>query len=319
MGIVVTRHPRGTDRETMAPTPTGGPGGSVHGRPTARPGQGTWDRCVAMLSGRGWVILVLFLALMVAFSLLPDVFSPHDPEQHNLRARLQEPWSHSGEGLHMLGTDSLGRDLFSRMVAGTRLTLFIAVAATLIGAALGVLFGLLGGFFGGRTDRLLMRLGEAQTAMPMFLVAILLLSLLGPSVGILLVVLPCLVWPIFARVVRAEALRLREETFIEAAIATGCSTATILGRHLLPNVAPRVLVLCVVEIGHVMLSEAGLSFLGVGVQPPDTTWGLLISEGRPLLAVAWWLTILPGVLLGITVLVLNLLGRWWEARSGAAG
>ncbi|MYL03775.1 MAG: ABC transporter permease, partial [Acidimicrobiaceae bacterium] len=173
--------------------------------------------------------------------------------------------------------------------------------------------------FGGRTDRLLMRLGEAQTAMPMFLVAILLLSLLGPSVGILLVVLPCLVWPIFARVVRAEALRLREETFIEASVATGCSTSTILGRHLLPNVAPRILVLCVVEIGHVMLSEAGLSFLGVGVQPPDTTWGLLISEGRPLLAVAWWLTILPGVLLGITVLVLNLLGRYWESRSGAAG
>ena len=182
-----------------------------------------------------------------------------------------------------------------------------------------MLFGLLGGYFGGRTDRLLMRLGEAQTAMPMFLVAILLLSLLGPSVTILIIVLPCLVWPIFARVVRAETLRLREATFIEASVATGCSTTTILGRHLLPNVAPRILVLCVVEIGHVMLSEAGLSFLGVGVQPPDTTWGLLISEGRPLLAVAWWLTILPGVLLGVSVLVLNLLGRYWEARSGASG
>ena len=272
-----------------------------------------------MLGSRGWILLVLFLLLLVAASIVPDVFAPHDHEAQNLRARLLGPGESSPEGLHLLGTDSLGRDLFSRMVVGTRLTLFIAVAATLIGAVVGVLFGLLGGYFGGRTDRLLMRLGEAQTAMPMFLVAILLLSLLGPSVIILLVVLPCLVWPIFARVVRAEALRLREETFIEASIATGCSTTTILGRHLLPNVAPRILVLCVVEIGHVMLSEAGLSFLGVGVQPPDTTWGLLISEGRPLLAVAWWLTILPGVLLGISVLVLNLLGRYWEARSGAAG
>lgn len=278
-----------------------------------------WGRLIVMLGRRGWILLALFLVLLVAASIAPDVFAPHDHDTQNLRARLLGPGESSPEGLHLLGTDSLGRDLFSRMVVGTRLTMFIAVTATLIGAAIGVLFGLLGGYFGGRTDRLLMRLGEAQTAMPMFLVAILLLSLLGPSVGILLVVLPCLVWPIFARVVRAEALRLREETFIEASIATGCSTSTILGRHLLPNVAPRILVLCVVEIGHVMLSEAGLSFLGVGVQPPDTTWGLLISEGRPLLAVAWWLTILPGVLLGITVLVLNLLGRYWEARSGAAG
>jgi len=204
------------------------------------------------------------------------------------------------------------------MVIGTRLTMFIAVSGTLIGAAIGVLFGLLGGYFGGRTDRLLMRLGEAQTrchvpgrhpaAEPARA------QCRDPAGG---AAVPGVA--IFARVVRAEALRLREETFIEASIATGCSTSTILGRHLLPNVAPRILVLCVVEIGHVMLSEAGLSFLGVGVQPPDTTWGLLISEGRPLLAVAWWLTILPGVLLGISVLVLNLLGRYWEARSGAAG
>ena len=278
-----------------------------------------WGRLINMMGSRGWILLVLFLLLLVAASIVPDVFTPHDHDAQNLRARLLEPGDSSPEGQHLLGTDSLGRDLFSRMIIGTRLTLFIAVTATLIGAAVGVLFGLLGGFFGGRTDRLLMRLGEAQTAMPMFLVAILLLSLLGPSVTILIIVLPCLVWPIFARVVRAETLRLREATFIEASVATGCSTTTILGRHLLPNVAPRILVLCVVEIGHVMLSEAGLSFLGVGVQPPDTTWGLLISEGRPLLAVAWWLTILPGVLLGVSVLVLNLLGRYWEARSGASG
>ena len=287
--------------------------------PTRTSEHRVWGRLINLLGSRGWTLLVLFLLLLVAASIVPDLFAPHDHEAQDLRARLLGPGESSPAGLHLLGTDSLGRDLFSRMVVGTRLTMFIAVTATLIGAGIGVLFGLVGGYFGGRTDRLLMRLGEAQTAMPMFLVAILLLSLLGPSVGILLIVLPCLVWPIFARVVRAEALRLREETFIEASVATGCSTSTILGRHLLPNVAPRILVLCVVEIGHVMLSEAGLSFLGVGVQPPDTTWGLLISEGRPLLAVAWWLTILPGVLLGVSVLVLNLLGRYWEARSGAAG
>ena len=305
MGVVVAKHRPGT-------------GAATGTAPAGAPRRRVWGRLIATLGKRGWIALVLFLLVLAAASILPGVFTPHDPELLNLRARLLSPGSSSTEGLHLLGTDTLGRDLFSRMIVGARLTLYIAVVATLIGAGIGVLFGLLGGYFGGRTDRLLMRLGEAQTAMPMFLVAILLLSLLGPSVTILIIVLPCLVWPIFARVVRAEALRLSEETFIEASVATGCSTPTILGRHLLPNVAPRILVLCVIEIGHVMLSEAGLSFLGVGVQPPDTTWGLLISEGRPLLAVSWWLTILPGVLLGITVLVLNLLGRYWEARSGAA-
>ena len=154
--------------------------------------------------------------------------------------------------------------------------------------------------------------------MPMFLVAILLLSLLGPSVTILIIVLPTLVWPIFARVVRAETLQIKQATYIEAAIATGCSTPAVLGRHVLPNVVPRILVLFVVEIGHVMLAEAGLSFLGVGVQPPDITWGLLISDGRPLLTVAWWLTILPGVLLSLTVLSLNILSRRFEQYAGAA-
>ena len=178
-----------------------------------------WGRLVDKLGSRGWILLVLFLLLLVAASIVPDVVAPYDHEAQNLRFRLLGPGESSPEGLHLLGTDSLGRDLFSRMVVGTRLTLFIAITATLIGAGVGVLFGLLGGYFGGRTDRLLMRLGEAQTAMPMFLVAILLLSLLGPSVIILILVLPCLVWPIFARVVRAEALRLREETFIEASIA----------------------------------------------------------------------------------------------------
>ena len=142
-----------------------------------------WGRLIGMLGSRGWILLVLFLVLLVAVSIVPDLFAPHDHETQNLRARLLAPGESSSEGLHLLGTDSLGRDLFSRMVIGTRLTMFIAVSATLIGAAIGVLFGLLGGYFGGRTDRLLMRLGEAQTAMPMFLVAILLLSLLGAQRG----------------------------------------------------------------------------------------------------------------------------------------
>ena len=275
-------------------------------------------RLSAVAAGRGWWVFAAFLALMVAWVVAPDVFAPYDAERLDPRNRLIGPFGDSAVGTHWAGTDSLGVDLFSLMVQGARLTFYIAIVATLLGAGVGVVVGMLAGYFGGVTDRFIMRLGEAQTAMPMFLVAILLLSLLGPSVTILIIVLPTLVWPIFARVVRAETLQIKQATYIEAAVATGCSTPAVLGRHVLPNVVPRILVLFVVEIGHVMLAEAGLSFLGVGVQPPDITWGLLISDGRPLLTVAWWLTILPGVLLSLTVLSLNILSRRFEQYAGAA-
>ena len=268
--------------------------------------------------GHGWWVFAAFLVLMAAWAAVPELFMPFDSDRLNPLRRLLSPLAVSDDGRHLAGTDSLGRDLFSQMIRGTRLTLYIAVVATTIGAAVGVLVGMLAGYFGGLPDRLLMRLGEAQTAMPMFLVAILLLSMLGPSVVILIVVLPTLVWPIFARVVRAETLQVREATYIEAAVATGCTVPAVLFTHVLPNVVPRILVLYVVEIGHVMLAEAGLSFLGVGVQPPDVTWGLLIADGRPLLTVAWWLTILPGVLLGVVVLSLNMLSRRFEQYAGAA-
>lgn len=276
-------------------------------------------RAARAVSSRLWWVCPAFLAVIVLWAVFPGFFKPMDATRMNPRNRLLEPMATSEEGRHYAGTGTLGVDLFSEMVAGARLTLFIAVVATAIGLVIGVAFGMLSGYFQGWLDRLLMRVAEAQTAMPMFLVAILLLSMLGPSVAILIIILPTLVWPIFARVVRAETMKVREANYIEAAVATGCATPTLLLRHVLPNVAPRILVLAVIEIGHVMLAEAGLSFLGVGVQPPDTTWGLLIANGRPLLTVAWWLTILPGVLLGLTVLSLNILARRFETRAGAAG
>ena len=277
------------------------------------------SRLVRVVRGRGWWIFALILLILAAWAIFPEFFMPYDSERLNPRNRLLEPMSESPDGTHIAGTDSLGRDLMSQMIRGTRLTFYIAFVATVIGAVVGVLLGMIAGYFGGLTDRLIMRLGEAQTAMPMFLVAILLLSMLGPSITILVIVLPTLVWPIFARVVRAETLQIKEATYIEAAVATGCSTTTVLFSHVLPNVVPRILVLFVVEVGHVMLAEAGLSFLGVGIQPPDVTWGLLIADGRPLLTVAWWLTILPGILLSVTVLSLNMLSRRFEQFAGAAG
>ncbi|MCI0687160.1 MAG: ABC transporter permease [Sporichthyaceae bacterium] len=277
-----------------------------------------WREALERLARGGLVIWVAFLAVVGVVALAGEQLAPYAPTAQDPVSRLLPPLAETRRGLHLLGTDPLGRDLLSAVIAATRLTLFIGAVATGVGAAIGVSLGMLAGYYGGKVDRLVSRLAEAQTAMPMFLVAIFFLTVLGPTVFNLLVILPTLVWPVFARVVRAETLRLRSSPFIEAAVATGCSDWTILWSHVLANVAPRIAVLAVIEVGHVMLAEAGLSFLGIGVQPPDTTWGLLIARGRPYLAVAWWLAIMPGVVLGLTVLSLNMLSRRFATEAGAA-
>jgi peptide/nickel transport system permease protein len=267
-----------------------------------------------------WSLLIWlgYLLLIAVFAVTGSDLAPYDPTAQNVVSRLSPPWSSSSRGFHWLGTDQLGRDVLSNMIVATRLTLFIGLVSTFAGLVIGVAFGMLAGYYGGGVDRLVMRLTEAQTAMPMFLVAIFFLTVLGPTVLNVMIILPTLIWPAFARLVRAETMRLRNSLFVEAAVASGCTDHGILWYHILPNLASRIVVLTVIELGHVMLAEAGLSFLGVGVQPPATTWGLLIARGRPYLAVAWWLAILPGVMLGLTVLALNMLSRRFATLSGTA-
>lgn len=266
----------------------------------------------------GLIISAGYLLIVALFSLTGHALAPYDPTGQQVLARLLPPLSSSSRGFHWLGTDQLGRDLWSNMIAGARLTLFIGLISNAIGMALGVALGMVAGYYGGALDRLVMRLSEAQTAMPMFLVAIFFLTVLGPSVLNVVIILPSLIWPSFARLVRAETMRLRSALFVEAAVASGATDWSVLWSNILPNVAPRIMVLGVIELGHVMLAEAGLSFLGVGVQPPATTWGLLIARGRAYLAVAWWLAIMPGIMLGLTVLALNMLSRRFAATSGSA-
>lgn len=292
-----------------APTIAGPPPAPALAGVEGPPGTGRWVLWF-------WVAL-LGVFLFAAFT--GDLLAPYDPFDQAPVDRLSPPMTVTERGLHIFGTDPLGRDSFSNIILGTRLTLLVGLLATAIGTVVGTLIGAAAGYYGGWVDRIGMRLAEAQTAMPMFLVAILLLSLLGPSVINLVVVLPALIWPTFARIIRAETLRLRSTAFIEAAQALGCTGWTIMRRHLIPNLAGRIGVLVVVSVGHVMLAEAGLSFLGVGVQPPDITWGLLISLGRQYLAVAWWLTIIPGLFLGLVVLSINMIGRHFERNLGAAG
>jgi peptide/nickel transport system permease protein len=268
----------------------------------------------------GWSLLIWvgFLLVIALFALTGSDLAPYDPTAQQVLARLLPPLSSSTRGFHWLGTDQLGRDLLSSMITGARLTLFIGLVSNLVGMAIGVALGMLAGYYGGGVDRFVMRLSEAQTAMPMFLVAIFFLTVIGPTVLNVVIILPTLIWPAFARVVRAETMRLRGCLFVEAAIASGSTDWNVLWSHILPNMAPRIAVLAVIELGHVMLAEAGLSFLGIGVQPPATTWGLLIARGRAYLAVAWWLAIMPGIMLGLTVLALNMLSRRFATASGSA-
>ena len=278
----------------------------------------SFARSLLRFASWGLIVWIGYLLTVTLFAFTGSELAPHDPTAQQVLARLLPPFSISSRGLHWLGTDQLGRDLLSNMIAGARLTLFIGLISNIIGMAIGVALGMVAGYYGGAVDRFVMRLSEAQTAMPMFLVAIFFLTVLGPTVLNVVIILPTLIWPAFARLVRAETLRLRSALFVEAAIASGSTDWTVLWSNILPNMAPRIMVLAVIELGHVMLAEAGLSFLGVGVQPPSTTWGLLIARGRAYLAVAWWLAIMPGIMLGLTVLALNMLSRRFAAASGSA-
>lgn len=271
---------------------------------------------MARLRGKGWIVWAVILGFMVLCAVVPNVIAPFDHTKQAAADRFMGPLSRTDQGFHVFGTDELGRDVLSKVIAGARLTLFIGVMSTLIGGLVGVTLGMIAGFRGGWVDRIVMRLTEAQTAMPMFLIALLLLSTLGPSVWNLIAILPTYVWPTFARLIRAETLRMRTSPFIEAATALGCRTRTVLWRHLFPNLWPRVAVLSAISVGQVILAEAGLSFIGAGVQRPDITWGLLISAGRKYLSVAWWPTVFPGLFAGLTVFALNGVARHFGESRG---
>ena len=263
-----------------------------------------------------WLASAVTIGVVLIFALTGSLLAPYNAVEQLPEERLLGPWTRGVRGLYAFGTDELGRDVLSRTIQGARLTLFIALMSTLIGALIGVSLGMIAGYRGGRVDRIVMRLTEAQTAMPMFLIALLLLSNLGPSIWNLIAILPTYVWPTFARIIRAETLRLRSTPFVEAAVALGCSTRRILWRHLFPNLVGRVGVLTAISCGQVILAEAGLSFIGAGVQGNDVTWGLLISSGRKYLAVAWWPSVFAGLAVGLTVFSLNGLSRRFTSKEG---
>lgn len=257
----------------------------------------------------GGVGLVLIVILLLVATLAPWI-GLASPTRANLLARMQPPtWTGLfSPGAHPLGTDELGRDVLSRLIFGSRVTLMVSVIAVMLGGVVGVLCGIMAGYFRGWLDPVLMRLVDIQLALPLMLLALLIVAAFGPSVQNLVVVLALTSWIRYARIIRGQVLSLREQEFIQSAHAIGTSTWRIMWRHILPNVMTPALVVATLELARIIIMDAALSFLGLGIQPPDPSWGRMLADGRVYLSTAWWIVTFPGLAILFTVLSVNLLG-----------
>jgi len=257
------------------------------------------------LAGVGALIIALVIVAALAAPWLATV----DPIEQDLSVALTPPfWVGDGSLRHPLGTDHLGRDVYSRLVYGAQISLTISVLAAFLGGAVGVVAGLVAGFRGGRVGAVIMRIVDLNLAFPLILLALAVVALLGANLRNLIIVMAITTWMIYARVVRGLALTLREQEFVQAVRALGAHDARIIARHVLPNVLPPVLVIWTLEVARVILMESALSFLGLGVPPPTPTWGRMLAEGRDYLTVAGWISIFPGLAIMVTVLGINFLG-----------
>ncbi|CAH1651193.1 Dipeptide transport system permease protein DppC [Hyphomicrobiales bacterium] len=266
----------------------------------------------ALVQSRGGLFGLVILVVLVAGALLAPTLGLPDPVRGDLKARMAPPtWTGLfAPGAHPLGTDQLGRDILSRIVYGSRITLTIGAYAVVLGGLVGVMLGIVAGYCGGITDRLLMRLVDIQLAIPLMLLALLVVAALGPSLTNLVIVLALTSWIRYARIIRGQVLALREREFVQSARTIGASTAQIMLRHILPNVMTPALVVATLELARIIIMDAALSFLGLGVQPPAASWGRMLAEGRVYISTAWWVVTFPGLAIMLTVLSVNLLGDW---------
>ncbi len=266
----------------------------------------------ALLSSRAGLFGLVLIAVFVALALLAPVLGLPDPVRSNLRARMLAPtWTGLfSPGPHPLGTDQVGRDILSRIIYGSRITLMVAGSAVVLGGLIGVFLGIVAGYVGGLTDRILMRLVDIQLAIPLMLLALLVVAALGPSLANLIIVLAVTSWIRYARIIRGQVLTLREREFVLSARALGTSRMRIMLRHILPNVMTPALVVATLELARIIIMDAALSFLGLGVQPPTASWGRMLAEGRVYISSGWWIVTFPGLAIVFTVLSVNLFGDW---------
>lgn len=281
--------------------------------------RGGWSRrCAGRASA---TVAAAVLVALVVVAVFAPLLAPYPPNSGQLSQTLLPPaWMSGGSWGHVLGTDTLGRDELSRLIFSARISLLVGLASALIAGLVGVPLGLVSGYLGGRVDTLVVGLVNILTAFPFLLLTLLVAAVLGPGLTNVLLILGLTGWPIYTRVIRSVVLELRERTFVTNARVLGLSHTRIMARHVLPGIWPTFLVITSLQVGHMILAEAFLSFLGLGIQPPTATWGRMLSDGRAYIYQQWWLTVLPGLAILITVLSVNLLSdsmRSLLARSSS--
>jgi len=262
------------------------------------------------------VIPITILATIALVAVFANVLAPHNPEVGALTARFKPPfWLKGGSTEYLLGTDQLGRDVLSRLIFGARVSMVVGFTAVIFSGVVGTTLGIMSGYLGGWVDQVVMRLTDTWLALPALTFAIFLAAIVGPSMWNIVLILGITYWTRYARVTRGEVLSLKEREFVRLAIVAGCSKFTIMRRHILPNILNTAIVLGTLELGVVIIAEATLSFLGVGVPPPEPAWGLMLSDGKQGLMVGyWWLTVFPGLCIVLMVLSANLLGDWLRIK-----
>ena len=262
------------------------------------------------------VIPLAILGGLLFVAIFANVLAPHDPEVGALGERFRPPvWQQGGSEKFLLGSDHLGRDVLSRLIFGARVSIVVGFTAVLVAGVLGTGLGILSGYLGGWVDQVIMRITDTWLALPALTFAIFLAAVVGPSEMNIVIILGAVYWTRYARVIRGEVLSLKERDFVRLAIVAGCSKRTIMRRHILPNVLNSAIVLGTLMLGVVVVTEAALSFLGVGVPPPKPAWGLMLADGKKgMMAGYWWLTVLPGCCIMFMVLSANLLGDWLRVK-----
>jgi peptide/nickel transport system permease protein len=274
-----------------------------------------WRFASLRVEGFPWIPTAI-LGIIAFVAIFANVLAPYNPEVGVLGDRFRPPaWQAGGSEAHLLGTDHVGRDVLSRLIFGARVSMVVGFTAVIVAGILGTVLGILSGYLGGWVDQVIMRVTDTWLALPALTFAIFLAAVVGPSEMNIVIILGAVYWTRYARVIRGEVLSLRERDFVRLAIVAGCSKKTIMRRHILPNVLNSAIVLGTLMLGVVIVTEAALSFLGVGVPPPKPAWGLMLADGKKgLMAGYWWLTVLPGVCIMLMVLSANLLGDWLRVK-----
>lgn len=259
---------------------------------------------------------LVFLVALVLLAVFAPWIVPYDPAAQSLPERLQPPaWTAEGTSAHILGTDNLGRDVLSRLIMGARISILVGFAVVAIAGSAGVVAGLIAGYKGGRADAGIMRIVDTQVAFPGLLLALIILTVVGPSATAVIIVLSINGWMVYARVTRGAVLSVKERGYVEAAEQIGAKSKRVIFSHILPALTAPLLTLVILEFARIILAEAALSFLGLGIQPPQTSWGLDVAIGRDYMFNSWWLVTFPGIAIALTVLSANMVASWLRIRT----